>query len=179
MKGACERCTPPLPQGTADPARLQPRIRPTSRARSPLSTPSSHICPSVSCRILREVFPPVSSSLEISLPRCMFTKLWPSPPPPPPPAASCRFCNRNRRSTFSSTASPREIRLYLQAKQTLIPINQNSAVRLRKYPQNYKITFFVKGKLSLFQAIWGPFMEHIENMDMRGDGDELWWQLVS
>lgn len=33
-----------------------------------------------------------------------------------------------------------------------------------------KITYTIKGKLSLFQNIWGPFMEYLECVDLTGEG---------
>ncbi len=35
-----------------------------------------------------------------------------------------------------------------------------------------KITYIIKGKLSLFQNIWGPFIEFMENVDL-SDVDEV------
>lgn len=35
-----------------------------------------------------------------------------------------------------------------------------------------KITYIIKGKLSLFQNIWGPFMEYMESVDLSNVGNE-------
>lgn len=35
-----------------------------------------------------------------------------------------------------------------------------------------KITYIIKGKLSLFQNIWGPFMEYLESVDLSNVGNE-------
>lgn len=35
-----------------------------------------------------------------------------------------------------------------------------------------KITYIIKGKLPLFQNIWGHFMEYMENVDLSNVGNE-------
>lgn len=102
MKGVCESWMLLLPQGTQEPAFLQPKIKPRSRAGSVLASPSPHISSWGS---------PGGSSPEKSIDCRMFVKLEPRPAPP---IDLCRLWKRKRRSTLSSTVSPRDPTLYLE-----------------------------------------------------------------